>query len=952
MEEFNYIEDTALPLELNFALLKDKALTYIQRNNKGTWTNLNQSDPGVTILDQLCYALTELGYCNNFPIKDVLTNKEGKLKVKNQFYLPENILTTSPLSIDDFRKFVIDNTKNIANVQISPVKTSINASEAVYKTSILIDRTIDKTKKIEVTNYKKVKKKNTEGKEVEEVIEEKGVKTLSDIILENTFFILNKCRNLGELFLFPTILNPVEYSIKGNLELANGADLNTVLIAIEKAINNYVYPKLLQKGYEEIKKEELTTNEIFNGPKLKNGWISDDNMQAKRNRIQVYEITEIIKNVEGVVSITDVVFLVDEVTKYEVKCDEDEILVFVFLPKIDGLESNLKVNLKGRYINTTIKTSSLKELSFLEESYGQICKVSRVRLAPNLPEGKYRDISSYFSIQNTFPDAYKVGIKGVSANASDFEIAQSRQLKGYLTLFDQVLTNQFMQLSNIGGLFSFENAVTGDPTDREQFYSVKTAYEKHHLKYPVPYISFSPTYYYQSLYKEVPHIRPLLKNFQKHDFVYGLFPFEEGDNGWAKYQIDPYNSYIWGLLSFMEDETVNLERRNNLLDNLLARHGESPSVIDIIIEGTVYSGNSQKDKVILKSLYLQNLGLLSYYRMKAYDYIGAMPLKKICEGGNLNIQKTKKNKIFEFKKIRKLIKGKREEWLQGNQKDFIFNTVKVNEEQRITENDFINFSAVELKINLLFALNTYYQDYLIDHVDFCAYWLITQRKGFLCIETNLLKESADFEIIITEKDNEKKLKKITNKIVIKDNADHQSSLKYNDVLLIEYLLKKKDGLAKVKDRYNVEIINSIYIKEDFKVIESTPFLCSVNAFWNDTLMHLSNSFFNNSLIFIFPDFFVDKNKCGKKDKKNRSFKISDFKNRFNFFLENDLPVQVVPENYFVNNGMLKKLIVAYSNWYNSLRFNQNEKKIYNPKLKKNAEELVKLIVELNTNKRC
>ncbi len=948
MEEKRYIEDTTLPLPLNFELLRGKALAYIQRNNKGTWTNLNQSDPGVTILDQLCYAFTELGYCNNFPIKDILTDKEGKLEVKNQFYLPEDILTTSPLSIDDFRKYLVDNTKDVINTQITPVRTSLNASEAVYNTSILIDRTVDKNKKIEVTTTEKITVKGEDGKEFEKVVEITKIRTLGDIILDNTFFILNTCRNLGELFLYPKVLNPVKYSIEGSLELKNGFKLDLVLVAIEKEINNYVYPKLLQKGYDELKKQGLKTNEIFNGPKLKNGWISDDNMQPKRNKIQVYEITEIINKIPGVASVTDVAFIEKKKKKYEVSCNEDQILVFAFLPKIESLEANLKVNIKGRCINDTIKASALKEYSFLEESYGQICKVSTVKLAPNLPEGKYRDISNYFSIQNTFPDAYSVGKEGVSANASDCEIAQSRQLKGYLTLFDQVLTNQFMQLANIGGLFSFENAVTGDPTDREYFYSVKTAYEKHHLKYPVPYISFSPTYYYQSLYKEVPHIEPLLKNIQKHDFTYGLHALKQ-NNAWDKYQVDPYNSYIWGLLSFMEDETINLERRNTILNNLLARHGESPLVIDTIIEGTVYSGNSQKDKVILKSLYLQNVGLLSYYRMKAYDFIGALPLKLTCKDYELSSQEEKQTTVLDLKEIRKSIKEKREEWLQGNQKDFIFDTEKVNEEQRITAADFISFSAIELKINLLFALNVYYQDYLIDYVDFCAYWLITQRKGFLCIETNLLKESADFEIIITEKDKEKELKRITNKSVKINGSDNQPVLSYKDVLLIEGFLEQKNGLDKIKTKYNIEEVNGIYEKHRFKSLKNTPFLCSVKALWNETSMLLPNPFFNNSIVFIFPDFFDNKREDLEKNKK-RNFKISDFKNRFNYFLENDLPVQVVPESYYVTNRELKKLIIAYSKWYNSLRFNQATNELHSPNLKVNAEELVKLIVKLNRKK--
>ncbi len=834
MEKLNHIEDITLPIEVNFEALKAEALAHIQRNNDNTWTNLNPSDPGVTILDQLCYAFTELGYCNNFPVKDILTNKEGKLAIKNQFYLPEDILTTSPITLDDIRKYVVDKVKEVINVQITPVKNNSYVVNSLYEVAVLINPTLDKKKEIEITEIKNGK-------------EENYVKTSQELILQNTFFILNSCRNLGELFLYPTSLVDKKYLVSGELEIENGFDLTSILVEINHAINTYVFPKLIQTGYKELIKEGETTDAIFNGPKLKNGWIAKANMQPKHNKIKAYEITEVIQSIKGVASITNVSF--DKAKNpYEVVSSEEEILVFDFITSATSIETDgvqvsrkgpslsngLQVFRKGRTLNNSIHTSIVKELSDLEQPTGQIGRVAAIKMFPDVPQGKYRDISSYYSIQNTFPEAYTVGSEGVNANATDFQIAQSRQLKGYLTLFDQVLTNQFMQLANLDGLFSFANSVTGDSSDTKQFYSLQTAYEKKHTKYPAPYQCFSPTYYYQSLYKEVPHIRPLLRNFEKHQFSYNIQSSQASINSsWTDYKGDPYNSYIWGLMSFMEDEEVNLERRNDILDHLLARHGESPMVIDTIIEGFVYSGNSQKDKVIIKSLYLQNLGLLSYYRTKAYNFIGASPLE-------INSISQAELPEEKYEKLRKKL-------VQGNQKDFIFDTLKINKEQKIEVSDFTNYSALELKLNLLFALNAYYQDYLIDYNNAYAYWLITQRKGFLCIETDLLKKSVGYEQPIID------------------------------------------------------------------------------------------PFFNNTLIFIFPKFFE-----GKED-----FKISDFNNRLTYFLESELPVQVSWDKFYAEGKSLKEIIIAYSTWYNNLRFNQEQGTLNSNGLAESAQNLIDKIVKPN-----
>ena len=102
--ELRNIEVTTLPLELNFQELKSRGISYIEDHSDTNWTNFNPSDPGITILEQLCFAYTELGYCGDFSMKDILTQKDGTLLIDEEFYLPQDILTTSPITVNDYRK--------------------------------------------------------------------------------------------------------------------------------------------------------------------------------------------------------------------------------------------------------------------------------------------------------------------------------------------------------------------------------------------------------------------------------------------------------------------------------------------------------------------------------------------------------------------------------------------------------------------------------------------------------------------------------------------------------------------------------------------------------------------------------------------------------------------------------------------------------------------------------
>lgn len=90
----------------NYDLLRKEALEYIQRLAGKIWTDYNSHDPGITMLEVLCFAITDLGYRSNFPIQDLLADENGSLA--NQFFLPSKILPCTPVTINDYRKLLMD----------------------------------------------------------------------------------------------------------------------------------------------------------------------------------------------------------------------------------------------------------------------------------------------------------------------------------------------------------------------------------------------------------------------------------------------------------------------------------------------------------------------------------------------------------------------------------------------------------------------------------------------------------------------------------------------------------------------------------------------------------------------------------------------------------------------------------------------------------------------------
>ena len=72
------------------------------------WTDYNAHDPGITTLEALCYAITELGYRCGFDMKDFMRNGDSKLVAGQTLFTAKEILTINPLTINDYRKLLVD----------------------------------------------------------------------------------------------------------------------------------------------------------------------------------------------------------------------------------------------------------------------------------------------------------------------------------------------------------------------------------------------------------------------------------------------------------------------------------------------------------------------------------------------------------------------------------------------------------------------------------------------------------------------------------------------------------------------------------------------------------------------------------------------------------------------------------------------------------------------------
>lgn len=115
---------------MDFDALLAEGVRHLEQLATHIWTDFNAHDPGITILEVLCYAITDLSYRTNLPIQDLLAS--GKTKDQPYFTAPE-ILSNEPVRILDYRKLLID-IPGVKNAWLDPYfpDSSIPTSEFEY----------------------------------------------------------------------------------------------------------------------------------------------------------------------------------------------------------------------------------------------------------------------------------------------------------------------------------------------------------------------------------------------------------------------------------------------------------------------------------------------------------------------------------------------------------------------------------------------------------------------------------------------------------------------------------------------------------------------------------------------------------------------------------------------------------------------------------------------------
>jgi uncharacterized protein len=432
------------PLAFDRQQLYAIGLKHVQQLSSRIWTDYNVHDPGITTLELLAYALTDLSYRASFSIADLLANNPDRIEaeVKNCLFTARQILPSRPLTLLDYRKLLID-IDGVKNAWLYPASLIYYADKNKGE---LLRVKPPQPGIVDVNLAGLYEVKIEYADEITDVAKQTVMQTVQQKLQAN--------RNLCEDFIKFTEVETQLFQLCAELELAPDADVTKVNSEILTLVQEYLSPSIEFHTLTEMLARTqpdgtlYSVDEIFDGPALDRGFIDDNELaQADlRTEIRLSDIISIIMDIPGVQAVRDIV----------INPQGGPPLVNKWVIPVDvGKQAKLNREPKGSRLVFYKRNMPVMPGIAATPS---IVKPNETKVANNLeiPLGTYRDLDSYYSFQNHFPAIYGLSDMGLSSGSDDERKALAYQLKAYLLFFDQIMANYLAQLSHVKELFSID----------------------------------------------------------------------------------------------------------------------------------------------------------------------------------------------------------------------------------------------------------------------------------------------------------------------------------------------------------------------------------------------------------------------------------------------------------------------------------------------------------------
>lgn len=423
MADPSYLDrHTGDPAPSDFTALREAGIAMLQELCGETWTDYNLHDPGVTLLEQLCYGLTDLAYRTGFAAEDYLFDASGRID-RDRFALvpPEEALSCRPLTVDDYKRLFADALPALRNVWIEPAGDG------------------------RLPGLFSIRFQPASG--------------LADIknLVDKLDALYHAHRNLGEDLAEIREVDLFRYRLAGTIEIDAQRSPAEILADIYFACLELVSPPIPQRPYGVI--DGTDWDRLFEGPLGLHGHI-DAAAFRPWGGVGLSDLTHAVGEVPGVRGVVSLRLLDDDDRPCAAATGDRAAWRIPYLVVPTGQpDIQLELRLAGqpRPVVVSDFLDRLRRLRFAEDSRRHT-RPAGESVSP-LPTGAAADFADYTPVQHHLPPAYGLGAHAPPESAPLERRAQAHQLQGYLLLFDQLMANFMQGVQDWPRLFSLEKGL-------------------------------------------------------------------------------------------------------------------------------------------------------------------------------------------------------------------------------------------------------------------------------------------------------------------------------------------------------------------------------------------------------------------------------------------------------------------------------------------------------------
>lgn len=379
----------------SFEHLYQLGLTYIQQLSGRLWTDYNTHDPGMTILEQICYALTDLIYRCEFEVTDYLSDPSGNIDYRaHGLALAQDIMPAYPQQPEEYETWLLARLPELDKVWL---RLREHAPQlGIYTLNAQLNHFYALSQQRSTTS-------------------QRSVYTQQHAAIDRIRDAFYRVRAVGE------DLSSIELTGQHPLTL-------TAVIHISDDIADVTW--LAANIYHRIGLWLEANTQNTPATVIKESLLAEDGIQ-QIDRLQFIPYSDNTDDIEPT--------FVDDIAPFS----------YLTLPEpsahsgIEIIQFQHPVNID--YADLAIQIEQIQ--------YQQRSAQLKTAAPPALPVGKYFEFSRYESIQTLFPRNYHLA-PGMPNHYHAQQQAQRHQLRSYLLLFDQLMANLCDDIAGLNTLFS------------------------------------------------------------------------------------------------------------------------------------------------------------------------------------------------------------------------------------------------------------------------------------------------------------------------------------------------------------------------------------------------------------------------------------------------------------------------------------------------------------------